>query len=217
MGHNDGNGAAHATARHDPGSVAAQWQLASHLARSESGAAAYHVRPDAAEAERAREAARRVEIVRRRDNGESLAKLAKRFRSTPSRISRIVSQEQFKRVQELQLDYIPNDRFKRMSANQQQVALGLPPENPRPVKAVARPVGLPPYLASMYETPLLTREQEQHLFRKMNYLKHKASVLRERLDLRRPSLTAMSQIEQLGGEAVRVKNDIVRANLRLVV
>ncbi len=158
-----------------------------------------------------------MEIVRRRDNGESLAKLAKRFRSTPSRISRIVSQEQFKRVQELQLDYIPNDRFKRMSANQQQVVLGLPPENPRPVKAVARPVGLPPYLASMYETPLLTREQEQHLFRKMNYLKHKASVLRERLDLRRPSLTAMSQIEQLGGEAVRIKNDIVRANLRLVV
>ena len=123
MGHTDGNGAAHATVRHDPGSVAAQWQLASRLARSEGAIGTTRARPDAVEVERAREAARRSEIIRRRDNGESLARLAKRFRSTPARISRIVSQEQFKRVVELQLDYIPNDRFKRMSANQQRSCL----------------------------------------------------------------------------------------------
>lgn len=193
-----------------------QWRAANRLDRA-SGEAGIRARPDSAEVQLAREAARRAEIVRRRDSGDSLAKLAKRFRSTPGRISRVVAQEQLKRVQELQLDYIPNDRFKRMSAAQEEVVLGPAPENPRPPKAVARPVGLPPYLASMYETPLLTREQEQHLFRKMNYLKHKASVLRDRLDLRRPSLTAMSQIESLAGDAVAVKNDVVRANLRLVV
>jgi hypothetical protein len=33
------------------------------------------------------------------------------------------------------------------------------------------PNGLPPYLASLYEVQLLTREQEVHLFGKMNYLK----------------------------------------------
>ena len=69
----------------------------------------------------------------------------------------------------------------------------------------------------MYETPLLTREQEQHLFRKMNYLKHKASELLKRLDVRRPSMAAMDLIEKLAKEATAVKNDIVRANLRLVV
>ena len=203
--------------RHEPGGFAAQWKLGSHHDRSESAVGELRARPDAAEVERARETARRQEIVRRRDKGESLAKLAKRFRSTPSRISRIVAQEQVKRVQELLLDYIPNEKFKRMSPTQQKVVLGPVPENPRPVKAVARPVGLPPYLASMYETPLLTREQEQHLFRKMNYLKHKASVLRNRLDMRRPSLTAMTQIEKLAADANTVKNDVVRANLRLVV
>ena len=36
------------------------------------------------------------------------------------------------------------------------------------------PAGLPPYLASLYEVPLLTREQEGYLFRKFNYLKYKA-------------------------------------------
>ena len=38
---------------------------------------------------------------------------------------------------------------------------------------------MPPYIASLYEVPLLTREQEAHLFRKMNYLKYKASAARE--------------------------------------
>jgi len=206
-----------ASARRNRNDFATQWQLGNRLARSESGRGVYHLRVEPADAERAREAARRLDIVHRRDNGESLAKLAKRFHSTPARISRIVAQEQIRRVQELALDYIPNERFKRMSAVQERLVLGPAPENVRPARTVARPVGLPPYLASMYETPLLTREQEQHLFRQMNYLKHKAAVLRMRLDTRRPSLTAMSQIERLAAEAVTVKNGIVRANLRLVV
>ena len=215
--HFNNHGGAPAAARPGQGAFAGQWQLGNHQARAEGARDTFQPRPDAADVERAREAARRQEIVRRRDNGESLAKLAKRFRTTPSRISRIVAQEQVKRVQELLLDYIPNERFKRMSAKQQTVVLGPSPENPRPAKAVARPAGLPPYLASMYETPLLTREQEQHLFRKMNYLKHKAAVLRNRLDQRRPSLTMMTQIEKFAAAANTVKNDVVRANLRLVV
>ena len=51
---------------------------------------------------------------------------------------------------------------------------------------VKAPPGLPPYLASLYSIPLLTREQEAYHFRKMNYLKYKASRLREKLDKTRP-------------------------------
>ena len=53
------------------------------------------------------------------------------------------------------------------------------PERDTPAKKARRPSGLPPYLASLYEMPLLTREQEAHLFRKYNYLKFKAAKLRE--------------------------------------
>jgi RNA polymerase primary sigma factor/RNA polymerase sigma factor len=65
--------------------------------------------------------------------------------------------------------------------------------------------------------PLLTREQEVGLFRRFNYLKHKAMALREQLDVERPSARLMDQIERLYGEIVEIKNRIVRANLRLVV
>ena len=76
---------------------------------------------------------------------------------------------------------------------------------------------LPPYLASLYEVPLLTREQEVHLFRKMNYLKYKASMIRDTLDLNRPKRSLMDRIEKLYDESVATKNQIIRANLRLVV
>ncbi|MCH5374196.1 MAG: sigma-70 family RNA polymerase sigma factor, partial [Planctomycetes bacterium] len=68
-----------------------------------------------------------------------------------------------------------------------------------------------------YEVPLLSREQEYHLFRKFNYLKFRAFQLRKRLHPARANSTLMGQIEHLYAEAVRTKNQIVQANLRLVV
>ena len=58
------------------------------------------------------------------------------------------------------------------------------PSRQRLPRKVRVPSDLPSYLASLYDVPLLTREQEYHLFRKMNYFKHKASRLRESLGRR---------------------------------
>ena len=70
----------------------------------------------------------------------------------------------------------PNDVFARVrSQKREDRILGPMPESEEPVKKSRLPSGLPPYLASLYEVPLLTRKQEAHLFRKMNYLKYKAS------------------------------------------
>lgn len=94
--------------------------------------------------------------------------------------------------------------------------------------------------------PLLSRERERHLFRKMNYLKWKANLLRESLDIFSTSLAVDSvseptpipwigeqfwtngptagayreQLERIFAlyhESVRVKNEIVASNLRLVI
>jgi RNA polymerase primary sigma factor/RNA polymerase sigma factor len=72
-------------------------------------------------------------------------------------------------------------------------------------------------LASLYEVPLLSRKQEAHLFRKMNYLKYKAAKMRSKLDEDRPKSSMMDQIERYYDMAVATKNQIIRANLRLVV
>ncbi|MDR0338537.1 MAG: sigma-70 family RNA polymerase sigma factor [Planctomycetaceae bacterium] len=78
-------------------------------------------------------------------------------------------------------------------------------------------LNLPPYLSGLYKIPLLNAEQEMHLFRKMNYLKFKASRLREQHDPTHPKIHLMTKIETLYEQAVATKNEIVSANLRLVV
>ncbi len=146
--------------------------------------------------------------------GTSVEELAKRHRRTKTSIYRVLAEMRAERIMELPLDFIPNDDFKR--ARNEAKFTGPTPEAPK-AKKVKRPSGLPPYLASLYEIPLLTGEQERHLFRKFNYLKYKASKLREDLDPAAPKSPLMDEIEALYDDAVQVKNEIVGANLRLVV
>jgi RNA polymerase primary sigma factor/RNA polymerase sigma factor len=141
--------------------------------------------------------------------------LAKRYHRTKTSVYRVINEMRAARIMELPLDYIPNPYFGRASA--EKAILGEMPENPTPAKKTRLPSGLPPYLASLYEVPLLTREQEAHLFRKFNYLKYKASKLRDQVDPARAKTSEMDAIESLYDQAVALKNQIVRANLRLVV
>jgi len=158
-------------------------------------------------------------IYQRYRRGDAVEKLAKRFCRTKTSIYRIVSEMRARRIMELPLDFIPSDEFAktRRSPKREKTVLGPLPENPNPPRKPRLPSGLPPYLASLYEVPLLSREQEVHLFRKMNYLKYRASRVREKIDPNRPKSGPMDQVEKLHEEAVATKNQIVRANLRLVV
>ncbi len=150
--------------------------------------------------------------------GESAETLARRFCRTKTSIYRIIGEMRAKRILELPLEHIPNENFAKIrNEKQEREILGpVPAGEPLPKKP-RLPSGLPPYLASLYGVPLLTREQEVHLFRKMNYLKYKASKLREQLDPYRSKSGLMEQIERLYDESVSVKNEIISANLRLVV
>ncbi len=147
--------------------------------------------------------------------GTSVDALAKRHGRTRSSIFRIIYEMRAKRILELPLDYIYNECFEEPDA--EKTILSPMPMPSTAAKKSRPPAGLPPYLASLYEVPLLTREQEYHLFRRFNYLKFKASKLRERLDPRQAKPSLMDEIERLYDEAVKTKNEIVRANLRLVV
>lgn len=150
--------------------------------------------------------------------GESVEALAKRVCRTRASIYRIISEMRAGRVRDLPLAHIPNGEFAVIYAQKREKAiLGPLPAADEPVKKPRLPSGLPPYLASLYEVPLLTRSQERHLFRKMNYLKYKAWKLREKLDPARLRSSLMDRIERLYEEAVATKNQIIRANLRLVV
>ena len=154
-------------------------------------------------------------IFEQMQKGKSVEDLAEKYCRTPSSVYRIAAEMRAAHILELPLDYMPNEQFEDPE-NEKQI-LGPTPPSEKAGKKPRIPTGLPPYLASLYEIPLLTREQEAHLFRKMNYYKYKASKLREGLDPHNPCAELMTEIESLYDRAVETKNDIIQANLRLVV
>jgi RNA polymerase primary sigma factor len=91
-----------------------------------------------------------------------------------------------------------------------------PDAKPQP-KRPRVPKDLPPYLAWLYEQPLLTPVQERSLFLKYNFLKYRADQFRQDFDLNRVRASRLRRVEQLLVQADAVKNQIIRANLRLVV
>jgi RNA polymerase primary sigma factor len=157
----------------------------------------------------------KANIYQQYHRGTPVDVLAKRFCRTKTTIYRVINEMRAERILELPLDHIPNPCFARKNAD--RACLGTMPGADEPTRKSRRPSGLPPYLASLYEIPLLSREQERHIFRKFNYLKYRASKLREDLDPGCPRAALMDEIERLYEQAVGTKNLIVRANLRLVV
>ncbi len=147
--------------------------------------------------------------------GVSVDVLARKFCRTKTSVYRIVNEMRAQKIMELPLDFMDNAEFHRPAAD--AICLGAAPVVESSGRKVRVPSGLPMYLASLYEVPLLTREQEAYYFRKLNYLKYKAASLREGLDPAQARSLQMDQIEQLYEEAVATKNLIIRSNLRLVV
>ncbi len=108
--------------------------------------------------------------------GVPVETLAKRFSRTRSSMYRVLNEIRAQRLMEQRIDYIYHDSFD--SADQEVAIMADMPgveeyrENRNQLRV---PKDAPPELASLYETPLLNKEQEQHLFRKMNFLKHRAN------------------------------------------
>lgn len=149
-------------------------------------------------------------------SGKSAEQIAKRYCRTKTTIYRVINEVRAQNIMDLPLDYMDSPEFRRKSAEKKIVHAEMPAAE-GPQRKTKPPAGLPRYLASLYETPLLTREQEQYLFRKYNYLKYRASKLREQLNPGQAKVRLMNEIEELFEQAVKTKNKIVQANLRLVV
>ena len=149
--------------------------------------------------------------------GVSAENLAVQFDRTRSSIYRVLNEMRAIRLRKEKLEFMSHPSFDDPALRDE--ILGPMPDpvdgkGPRRTKA---PKGLPPYLASLYEVDLLAREQEAHLFRRMNYLRFLASRLRDSVEPAKAKTSDLDEVERLQDEALGVKNQIISANLRLVV
>jgi len=157
------------------------------------------------------------QIYRLYRRGLSVEVLAGQFGRTRSSIYRVINEMRALRILSVKLECMPHPSFDDLNARDAILGPMPEPSDGKPPRRTKAPKGLPPYLSSLYEVPLLGREQEAHLFRKMNYLKFLANQLRDQVDPTRARTSDLDEIERLQEEALAVKNQIIRANLRLVV
>ncbi len=155
------------------------------------------------------------ELYRAFRRGISAEELSRKYCRTKTSIYRIVSEVRAARLVEQEISYMDNDEFRAEDA--EKTILGPPPEPSKKSTTAKPPSGLPPYLASLYSIPLLTREDEQYYFRKMNYLKFRAAEVQSQIDAAHPKKRQMDEVENFLRESNKVKNFLIRSNLRLVV
>jgi RNA polymerase primary sigma factor len=159
--------------------------------------------------------------------GTNVDTLAKKFQRTRNSMYRVINEVRAQRLLEEPLDYIPHPSFGE-PGNEADILAPMPDAEAYEAKrqAMRAPKDVPPELASQYEWPLLSKDQEQHLFRQMNYLKHKAARLRDslrkdgnadaELDPTRVRIDTLKRIEDLQHEANAVKDQLIKSNMRLV-
>jgi RNA polymerase sigma factor (sigma-70 family) len=156
--------------------------------------------------------------------GMDVDTLAKNFQRNRSSMYRVLSEIRAQRL----LDQ-PNDCIFHESFDDPTLAATIVAPMPgaeafeESRREMRIPKDAPPELFSNYEMPLLTKDQEQHLFRKMNFLKYRAKKMLDEMKL--PSglinyaklrVEMLDQIEASLQEANQIKELLIRCNMRLV-
>lgn len=147
--------------------------------------------------------------------GASVDAIAKQYRRTRSSIHRVINATRAERLFATPIKFMKHPSFDDESKWGE--ILGPEPTGVPQKKTIKPPAGLPPYLQNLYGEPVLTREQEQYLFRKMNFLFYRADLIASKVNKNRVRATDLDAIEKYCDEALDIKRRLIRANLRLVV
>lgn len=117
-----------------------------------------------------------------------------------------------------EIDFIDNPSFHDVANETEIETTGYDfVRRAREVHSTTAPRDLPPHLARLCESPLLTHEEEQNAFRLMNFLKYRANSTRVKLDPDALDVVALEYAEADLELAREVRDHIVRANMRLVI
>ncbi len=165
------------------------------------------------------------DVVDQLESGESLSRIALRLGRRRSSVYRAALSVRAERLAAATVKYHADDLFEgepveaelRVRALVKTATDALRQERAEADGLIKRPRDLPPYLAALYDTPLLKPAAERAGFLLYNFHKYRFATLRRRLDphlCRRRDLSTMERHLRLAREA---RNHLLESNLRLVV
>lgn len=147
--------------------------------------------------------------------GDSVETIAQAYASTVEEVFQTLRQIQVRKWKDTPLECIHNELFDAPNADDLILHVAEPPEGDLNSSRIPRDI--PPYLRSLYLTPLLSADLERDLFRRYNYLKYRTAKYIKKLDA---DTATVEQVDEVRAALARVddlKQRIIRANLRLVV
>ncbi|MBN9118306.1 MAG: sigma-70 family RNA polymerase sigma factor [Planctomycetes bacterium] len=158
-----------------------------------------------------------IDLQNAKPTGETVNTIAKRFGRTRSSMYRVVNEVRAKELVRTPVDYIYNAEFDD-AAKEAEILGQMPGQAEFDAKRAAKapPKDVPPHMAHLYEWPLLTKEQEQHVFRKMNFLKHQLHRLQEAIDPAKATVEDLRRAEELKAGIRGCRDVLINCNQRLV-
>lgn len=156
-----------------------------------------------------------LDLLSRYLEGASPEVLAREFGMSRPAVHAALAAARARRLLEMPVEFIDSPEFHQPAAEAR--ICGPEPAMSQVEGRVRVPAGLPAYLGELYRVPLLTREQEQYFFRRMNFRKCQLAERRQALSAGKPSAKLIKTLEGLADDILRIKNLLIRSNLRLVV
>ncbi len=148
--------------------------------------------------------------------GDSLETISVGFEMTSAEVKRVIREMSIRCMKAEPVAYVHNELFDLPDADALILDIPRPAADSKPPK-VAIPKDLPAYLRSLYETPLMNADQEVDAFRRYNYLKYKAAAMVKALDVCGITQSQLDEVARLATAYESIRQEIVKANLRLVV
>ena len=163
------------------------------------------------------DAASKTAIYSDFQEGQPVDLIAKRYHRTRSSMYRVINEIRAERMLQQPMDYIYNPEFDDPS-RESEILGPMPHEQEffSKVKAMRPPKDVEAHMAHLYERPLLSREQEAHLFRKMNFLKHLLNKRQKNIDPARARVQELMEVEQTQQQIREVRDLLIECNQRLV-
>jgi RNA polymerase sigma factor (sigma-70 family) len=160
----------------------------------------------------------RLKIPRLYRRGVTLKAIARRMGESRAAVYRVIIEERVARLNKRKVKFIDDPLYHQEDAARVLHEISWQDELANPTATEIRlPKDLPSNIRALCEAPLLSPSRERGLFLEFNFYKMQFVMARRRLDpqfARRRDLDAM---EQFLAHATEVKNEILRANLRLIV
>ena len=116
------------------------------------------------------------------------------------------------------IDFIPNEDFEgTLEAEVQEIEAELYAEEEQSPGSLYSDHVAASLLAPLQDSRLLTFEGEQFLFKRLNFLRFRANAIQATLNSKRPAKKKVRELDRLLSEAAETREELAKANLRLVV